>query len=72
LFEAQRQFFAHAWRLDAAGRLLYAEQCFAGPKKSGKTAIAACICSPPRSYSAAGFLRGMRSPMILSMAQRAR
>jgi phage terminase large subunit-like protein len=41
LFEAQRQFFAHAWRLDAAGRLLYPEQCFAAPKKAGKSAIAA-------------------------------
>jgi phage terminase large subunit-like protein len=41
LFEAQRQFFAHAWKLDAAGRLLYPEQCFAAPKKSGKSATAA-------------------------------
>jgi phage terminase large subunit-like protein len=41
LFDAQRQFFAHAWRLDGAGRLLYPEQCWAGPKKSGKSAIAA-------------------------------
>src|SRR5262245_406787 len=41
LFEAQRQFFAHAWRLNDAGRLLYPEQCFSGPKKSGKTATAA-------------------------------
>jgi phage terminase large subunit-like protein len=41
LFEAQRQFFAHAWRLDAAGRLLFPEQCFAAPKKSGKSATAA-------------------------------
>jgi phage terminase large subunit-like protein len=41
LFDAQRQFFAHAWRLDDAGRLLYPDQCFAAPKKSGKTATAA-------------------------------
>src|SRR5215467_2938410 len=41
LFEAQRQFFTHAWRFDAEGRLLYPEQCFAAPKKSGKSALAA-------------------------------
>jgi hypothetical protein len=41
LFDAEREFFAHAWRTDASGRLLYPEQCFGAPKKSGKTQIAA-------------------------------
>jgi phage terminase large subunit-like protein len=41
LFEAQRRFFAHAWWLDAAGRLLYPEQVFGAPKKTGKTATSA-------------------------------
>jgi phage terminase large subunit-like protein len=40
LFDAQRQFFAHAWKLDGEGRLLYPEQCLGMPKKSGKTATA--------------------------------
>jgi phage terminase large subunit-like protein len=41
LFDAEREFFAHAWHTDASGRLLYPEQCFGAPKKSGKTQIAA-------------------------------
>jgi hypothetical protein len=41
LFDAQRRFFEHAWRRDEAGRLLYPDQCFSGPKKSGKTGTAA-------------------------------
>jgi phage terminase large subunit-like protein len=41
LFDAERQFFAHAWCTDDAGRLLYPEQVFGAPKKTGKTAIAA-------------------------------
>ena len=41
LFEAQRQFFEHAWTFGANGRLLYPEQCFGAPKKSGKTGTAA-------------------------------
>jgi phage terminase large subunit-like protein len=41
LFEAQRQFFAHAWQLDDGGRLRFPEQCLGMPKKSGKTATAA-------------------------------
>ena len=39
LFQAERDFFAHAWRLDDDGRLVYPEQCFSGPKKTGKFAI---------------------------------
>jgi phage terminase large subunit-like protein len=38
LLPAQKQFFAHAWQLSADGRLLYPEQQFCCPKKSGKTA----------------------------------
>src|SRR5262249_7512143 len=41
LFEAQRQFFAHAWTLTDDGRLAYPEQCFGAPKKTGKTGTAA-------------------------------
>lgn len=41
LFDAERKFFAHCWQLDADGRALYPEQCFAAPKKSAKTALAA-------------------------------
>jgi hypothetical protein len=41
LLEAQRKFFAHAWRTDENGRLLFPEQIFAAPKKSGKTETAA-------------------------------
>ena len=41
LLDAQRQFFAHAWRTTDDGRLLYPEQCYGAIKKSGKTATAA-------------------------------
>jgi phage terminase large subunit-like protein len=41
LMPAERRFLEHAFRTDASGRLLYPEQLFAAPKKSGKTAFAA-------------------------------
>jgi phage terminase large subunit-like protein len=41
LLEAEKAFFEHAFRTDAAGKALYAEQVYAAPKKSGKTAFAA-------------------------------
>jgi phage terminase large subunit-like protein len=41
LFEAQRQFFDHAWRTGSDGRLLYPEQCLGMVKKTGKTTTAA-------------------------------
>ena len=41
LLPAERSFLAHAFRTDAAGRLVYPELIFSGPKKSGKTGFAA-------------------------------
>src|ERR1019366_2144305 len=41
LLEAEKQFLAHAFKIDADGRLLYPEQIFAAIKKSGKTGFAA-------------------------------
>jgi phage terminase large subunit-like protein len=41
LLAAEKDFLAHAFKRDADGRLLYPEQCFAAPKKSGKTGFAA-------------------------------
>jgi phage terminase large subunit-like protein len=41
LFGAQREFLSHAFKTDDEGRLLYPEQVFAAPKKSGKTGLAA-------------------------------
>ena len=41
LFEAELEFFEHAWELNDNGRLRYPEQCFGAIKKSGKTALAA-------------------------------
>jgi hypothetical protein len=44
LLPAEREFMQHAFRLDANGRLLYPEQCFSAPKKSGKTTLSAlCV-----------------------------
>lgn len=40
LLDAQRTFLNHAFKLDDEGRLLYPEQVFAAPKKSGKTGFA--------------------------------
>src|SRR5215831_12149556 len=41
LLPAERAFLAHAFKLDANGRLLYPEQVYSRPKKSGKTTFAA-------------------------------
>ena len=41
LLDAERDFLAHAFKVDATGRLLYPEQVYAAPKKSGKTGFAA-------------------------------
>jgi hypothetical protein len=41
LLEAERAFLAHAFRLDDNGKLLYPEQVYSCPKKSGKTTFAA-------------------------------
>ena len=40
LFNAERQFFEHAWQRTEDGRLVYPEQCFGAIKKSGKTGLA--------------------------------
>jgi phage terminase large subunit-like protein len=41
LLDAERNFLKHAFATDADGRLLYPEQAYAAPKKSGKTGFAA-------------------------------
>ena len=41
LLEAERAFLAHAFRLNDNGKLLYPEQVYSCPKKSGKTTFAA-------------------------------
>jgi phage terminase large subunit-like protein len=41
LLEAERTFLAHAFKLDDNGKLLYPEQVYSCPKKSGKTTFAA-------------------------------
>jgi phage terminase large subunit-like protein len=41
LLPAEREFLKHAFMLDENGRLLYPEQVYACPKKSGKTTFAA-------------------------------
>jgi phage terminase large subunit-like protein len=41
LLDAERQFLLHAFKVDDGGRLLYPEQCYSCPKKSGKTAFGA-------------------------------
>ncbi len=40
LLDAERDFLAHAFKTDDAGKLLYPEQVYAAPKKSGKTGFA--------------------------------
>jgi hypothetical protein len=41
LLDAERAFLDRAYQLDADGRLLFPEQVYAAPKKSGKTGFAA-------------------------------
>ena len=43
LTDAERQFVRRAFTLNADGRLRYPELVFSGPKKSGKTALAAML-----------------------------
>lgn len=43
LIDAERRFLERAFLTDDAGRLLYPEQVYAAPKKSGKTAFAAIM-----------------------------
>ena len=40
LLPAEKAFLDHAFKTGADGRLLYPEQVFSGPKKSGKTGFA--------------------------------
>ena len=40
LLDAERAFFAQCWRMTADGRLLFSDQCYSCPKKSGKTEVA--------------------------------
>jgi phage terminase large subunit-like protein len=41
LLEAERRFISHAFQTDDDGRLIYPEQMYAAPKKSGKTGFGA-------------------------------
>jgi phage terminase large subunit-like protein len=41
LLDAERAFLTHAFTTDTDGRLVYSEQVFSAPKKSGKTGFAA-------------------------------
>jgi phage terminase large subunit-like protein len=41
LLPAEIAFFDHCYRTDDAGRLIYADQLYSAPKKSGKTTLAA-------------------------------
>ena len=41
LLPAERDFLEHSFKTDSTGRLLYPEQVYAAPKKSGKTGFAA-------------------------------
>jgi phage terminase large subunit-like protein len=41
LLDAERAFLEHAYQTDDSGRLVYPEQLFGAPKKSGKTGFAA-------------------------------
>src|SRR5215510_16354062 len=41
LLDAERNFIEHAFKRDGDGRLIYPEQVYAAPKKSGKTGFAA-------------------------------
>ena len=43
LTDTERHFLRYALKLDQSGRLLYPEQVFSAPKKTGKTALAAII-----------------------------
>ena len=43
LLDAEKRFIDHAFRTDGDGRLLYPEQVYSCPKKSGKTAFAAMM-----------------------------
>ena len=41
LLDAEREFLTHAFKIDHDGRLVYPEQCYSAPKKTGKTVLGA-------------------------------
>ena len=61
LLPAERVFIAHAFQTDAAGRLLYPEQLYAAPKKSGKTALAAMHLLTTTLVFGGNYARGLRA-----------
>jgi hypothetical protein len=60
LLPAERAFLRHAFRR-RAGRLLYPEQVFGAPKKSGKTGFAALHMLTTVLLYGGRFARGLRS-----------
>ena len=68
LLPAERAFLEHAFKRDDDGRLLYPEQIYSCPKKSGKTTFAGIHALTPCCCSVAAILRRRSAPTIKSKA----
>ena len=69
LLEAQKEFFAHAWKRDEAGRLIYPEQCYGAIKKTGKSLTAAVHLLTTTTLYGGRFAEGYAVANDLEQAQ---
>jgi Phage Terminase len=69
LLDAERLFISQAFQTDDAGRLLYPEQVYAAPKKSGKTGFAAIMTLTTTLVYGGSFAEGYCVANDLEQAQ---
>src|SRR5262249_37359760 len=69
LLPAERAFLDHAYLTDDSGRLLYPEQLYSAPKKSGKTAFAALHVLTTTLIYGGPFAEGYAAANDLEQAQ---
>jgi hypothetical protein len=66
LLDAERAFLQHAYQTDESGRLVFPEQLYGAPKKSGKTGFAAMHLLTTTLVSVGATRRAIASPTIWS------
>jgi phage terminase large subunit-like protein len=69
LLPAELEFIAHAFKVDDAGRLVYPEQVYSAPKKSGKTLFAALLTLVTTLVYGGAFAEGYACANDLEQAQ---
>ena len=69
LLPAEREFLKHAFRIDKKGRLVFPEQIYSAPKKSGKTAFSAMMILTTTLLFGGPFAEGYAIANDLEQAQ---